>query len=45
MVSSRPVRMNMTASGSARSGSGKARVITTRKRNASLPGKSKRESA
>ena len=44
-VSSSPVRMNMTASGSASSGSGKARVISTRKRNASLPGKSKRDSA
>ena len=45
VVSSSPVRMNMTASGSASSGSGKARVMTTRKRKASLPGKSKRESA
>ncbi len=45
MVSSSPMRMNITASGSARSGSGKARVITTRKRKASLPRKSKRESA
>ncbi len=45
IVSSSPVRMKSTARGSARSGSGKARVMMTRKRNASLPGKSNRESA
>ncbi len=38
-VSSSPVRMNITASGSASSGSGKARVSRISSRNSSLPAK------
>jgi hypothetical protein len=44
-LSSRPMRMNITASGSARSGSGNARVISTSMRKVALPRNSKRESA
>src|SRR5210317_1179213 len=45
IVSSMPVRMNITAKGRANKGSGKARVSRIKNRNVSLPRNSKRDKA